>query len=111
MGRPSWLPVPDFALQTLLGEGATVVLEGQKVGAATGRRGDCQWLHVSHCDPVTLSCTLFWRLQRAPAFLGQSCQRSHCCFTLQVLPVRTQAAGFNFKYPELKNALRNILRR
>lgn len=31
MGRPSWLPVPEFALQGLLGEGATVVLEGQKV--------------------------------------------------------------------------------
>ena len=25
------MPVPDFALQTLLGEGATVVLEGQRV--------------------------------------------------------------------------------
>ncbi|GBG00232.1 epimerase chloroplastic-like, partial [Raphidocelis subcapitata] len=31
LGRPSWLPVPDFALNTLLGEGASVVLEGQKV--------------------------------------------------------------------------------
>ena len=31
MGRPSWLPVPDFALQTLLGEGASVVSEGQRV--------------------------------------------------------------------------------
>jgi uncharacterized protein len=29
--RPSWLPVPGFALETLLGEGAQVVLEGQQV--------------------------------------------------------------------------------
>jgi uncharacterized protein len=31
MNRPSWLPVPDFALEMLLGEGAKVVLEGQEV--------------------------------------------------------------------------------
>ncbi|XP_047323257.1 epimerase family protein SDR39U1 homolog, chloroplastic [Impatiens glandulifera] len=31
LGRPSWLPVPEIALKTVLGEGATVVLEGQKV--------------------------------------------------------------------------------
>ncbi|KAI3433684.1 hypothetical protein D9Q98_003493 [Chlorella vulgaris] len=31
MGRPSLVPVPDFALRTLLGEGANVVLEGQRV--------------------------------------------------------------------------------
>ncbi len=29
--RPSWLPVPSFALEMLLGDGAKVVLEGQKV--------------------------------------------------------------------------------
>jgi uncharacterized protein len=29
--RPSWLPVPDFALEALLGEAAQVVLEGQQV--------------------------------------------------------------------------------
>jgi len=31
MQRPSWLPVPAFALELLLGEGAQVVLEGQQV--------------------------------------------------------------------------------
>ncbi|MBD2325869.1 TIGR01777 family oxidoreductase [Alkalinema sp. FACHB-956] len=29
--RPSWLPVPSFALEAMLGEGAKVVLEGQQV--------------------------------------------------------------------------------
>lgn len=31
MGRPSWLPVPAFALEALLGDAAQVVLEGQRV--------------------------------------------------------------------------------
>lgn len=31
LDRPSWLPVPSFALEALLGEGAKVVLEGQQV--------------------------------------------------------------------------------
>lgn len=31
LNRPSWLPVPAFALEALLGDGAKVVLEGQQV--------------------------------------------------------------------------------
>ncbi|MBP0024252.1 MAG: TIGR01777 family oxidoreductase [Roseofilum sp. SID2] len=31
LNRPSWLPVPSFVLDALLGDGAKVVLEGQKV--------------------------------------------------------------------------------
>lgn len=54
--RPSWLPVPAFALEALLGEGALLVLEGQ-----------------------------------------------------QVLPKRLDAAGFQFRYPDLKSALQQFL--
>ena len=56
MNRPSWLPVPDFVLELLLGDGAIVVLEGQ-----------------------------------------------------QVLPKKTTATGFDYKYPELKPALAEIV--
>lgn len=56
MNRPSWLPVPSFALEALLGDGAIVVLEGQ-----------------------------------------------------QVLPKRTQAYNFEYKYPELRAALEEFL--
>ena len=31
MSRPSWMPVPGFVVSALLGEGARVVLEGQRV--------------------------------------------------------------------------------
>ncbi|WGV26972.1 thylakoid membrane protein ThyD [Halotia branconii] len=54
--RPSWLPVPAFALEALLGDGAMVVLEGQ-----------------------------------------------------QVLPKRTLESGFEYQYPNLQPALRQIL--
>lgn len=56
LNRPSWLPVPAFALEALLGDGAIVVLEGQKV-----------------------------------------------------LPQRTLAAGFEYQYPNLQSALKQIL--
>lgn len=55
--RPSWLPVPDFALELLLGDGAQVVLEGQKV-----------------------------------------------------LPKRTLSYNFNYQYPTLKQALKEIIK-
>jgi NAD dependent epimerase/dehydratase family enzyme len=31
MGRPSYMPVPGFALKWVIGEVATIVLDGQKV--------------------------------------------------------------------------------
>ncbi|XP_002973445.2 epimerase family protein SDR39U1 homolog, chloroplastic [Selaginella moellendorffii] len=31
LGRPSWLPVPEIALKAVLGEGASAVLDGQRV--------------------------------------------------------------------------------
>ncbi|MFN6563979.1 MAG: TIGR01777 family oxidoreductase [Nostoc sp. ChiSLP01] len=56
MHRPSWLPVPSFAIEALLGDGAMVVLEGQKV-----------------------------------------------------LPKRTVETGFEYRYPNLQAALKEIL--
>ncbi|BAY74128.1 hypothetical protein NIES25_05380 [Nostoc linckia NIES-25] len=56
MHRPSWLPVPSFAMEALLGDGAIVVLEGQKV-----------------------------------------------------LPKRTVETGFEYRYPNLQSALKEIL--
>ncbi|KAL1565830.1 Complement component 1 Q subcomponent-binding protein, mitochondrial [Salvia divinorum] len=37
LDRPSWLPVPEVALKAVLGEGACVVLEGQKVVPARAK--------------------------------------------------------------------------
>jgi len=56
LNRPSWLPVPSFALELLLGDGAKVVLEGQ-----------------------------------------------------QVLPKKTRSIGFEYQYPTLKPALKDIV--
>lgn len=56
LNRPSWLPVPAFALEALLGDAAKVVLEGQ-----------------------------------------------------QVLPKKTQAAGFDFQYSAIQPALQDLL--
>lgn len=58
LNRPSWLPVPDFALEALLGDAAVVVLEGQKV-----------------------------------------------------LPKQTQASGFKYQYPSVKQALQEIVQK
>ena len=57
LNRPSWLPVPEFVIELLLGDGAVVVLEGQ-----------------------------------------------------QVLPKKTQAANIKYQYPEVRSALREIVR-
>lgn len=56
LNRPSWLPVPDFVLEAILGDGAQVVLEGQ-----------------------------------------------------QVLPKRTEATNFDYQYPQVKDALVDII--
>ncbi|MGQ9837287.1 MAG: thylakoid membrane protein ThyD [Cyanobacteriota bacterium] len=56
LARPSWLPVPELALELLLGEAAQVVLTGQRV-----------------------------------------------------IPQAALAAGFRFQYPQLKEALQQIL--
>jgi uncharacterized protein (TIGR01777 family) len=56
MGRPSFIPVPEFAFRTAFGEVSTVVVDGQRV-----------------------------------------------------IPERLQDLGYQFKFPELEPAIRNIL--
>ena len=46
LGKPNWLPVPDFAIKSLLGEGATVVLNGQQ---AVSSAAICASLFCSCC--------------------------------------------------------------
>ena len=58
MGRPSFIPVPEFAFRTMFGEVATVVVDGQRV-----------------------------------------------------LPKRLQELGYEFKFPALEPAIRDILRK
>ena len=53
LGRPSWLPVPDFALQTLLGEGANVVLEGQRVVPARVQDAGFNFRYTNVSDALT----------------------------------------------------------
>lgn len=53
LGRPSWLPVPDFALQTLLGEGANVVLEGQRVLPARVQDAGFEFQYTNVSEALT----------------------------------------------------------
>jgi uncharacterized protein (TIGR01777 family) len=58
LGRPSFFPVPKFAIDLILGEGSLILIEGQRV-----------------------------------------------------VPERTQALGFEFRHPELREALESLLKK
>jgi uncharacterized protein (TIGR01777 family) len=49
LGRPSWLPVPAFALRLLFGEMATVILDGQR---AVPARLSASGFTFAHAAPV-----------------------------------------------------------
>ncbi|CAL5223129.1 g5594 [Coccomyxa viridis] len=88
LGRPSWLPVPDFALQALLGGGASVVLEGQRV--VPSRTQDAGF-----------------RFQYSHALLGEGA--SIVLEGQRVLPKRTLEQGFKFQYDDVNRAVKSIV--
>jgi NAD dependent epimerase/dehydratase family enzyme len=63
LGRPSWLPVPDFAITTLLGEGAQVSM--------SARSNLCSL--VGGCLDALLVHRLAKRIGRAPK-AGMDCK-------------------------------------
>jgi NAD dependent epimerase/dehydratase family enzyme len=100
MGRPSWLPVPDFAITTLLGEGAQVSERRGVHGAVSC--GVLAWPAQTSTPPPP----------RVLAAVPPNSQRHRNQVVLEgqkVLPTRAQQVGFKFKYTELSDALRNIL--
>lgn len=105
MGRPSWLPVPEFAIQALLGDGAKVVVEGQQAR--------CVVPSVSLRFP---SLPSFARAHaprlRARGADGGSIRGppwAPCPRVRQVMPARLQAAGFEWRYLSIEEALRSVV--
>ena len=54
--RPSWLPVPGLVVRLLLGEGATVVLDGQRVLPKRAEALGFRWRYPTVDAALTQIC-------------------------------------------------------
>jgi hypothetical protein len=52
LGRPSWLPVPGFALRAVVGEFAAYLLHGRRVVPARLRALGFTWTHATLTDAL-----------------------------------------------------------